>query len=192
MPAREAGMCHNELRRSSHFFQLWDPGAPVGLSCGGLLGGPMSASELLDQYRLQACSPQWRGFVLAMADEFAEALPETDVARLMARIGERFARSHGLAPVASLAELEAAANAVWAGLSWGTVRLREEASEVLVEHSAAPLTALLADHGRWNASFLEGVYRAWFRTAGMLPSLDLEAGVGGSPDVSRFVLRRMS
>ncbi|MGE6331971.1 cellulose biosynthesis protein BcsD [Stenotrophomonas sp. NPDC077659] len=152
----------------------------------------MSASELLDHYRLQACSLQWRGFILAMAAEFAEALPDADVARLMARIGERFARDHRLPVVDTLAELESAANAVWASLSWGVVTLREGSTEVRVEHLAAPLTALLAHHAGWNTSFLEGVYRVWFREAGMLPSLDLEPGQGSSADVSRYILRRVS
>ncbi|WMJ67791.1 cellulose synthase [Stenotrophomonas sp. 24(2023)] len=152
----------------------------------------MSASETLDLYRLQGCSLQWRGFVLAMAEEFKDALPEADVARLMARIGERFARAHPLPAVESLEALALAANAVWAGVSWGAVRMQDGGSEVVIEHLAAPLTALLVHHGNWNMSFLEGVYRAWFREAGMLPSLDLEPGPGGSADVSRYVLRRVS
>lgn len=152
----------------------------------------MSASELLDQYRVQACSPQWRGFILAMADEFAGALPDADVARLMARMGERFARAHTLPAADTLEALEAAANAVWASISWGTVTLRDGGTEVVIEHLAAPLTALLAHHAGWNTSFLEGVYRAWFRKAGMLPALDLEPGPGSSADVSRYVLRRVS
>lgn len=152
----------------------------------------MSASETLDLYRLQGCSLQWRGFVLAMAEEFRDALPEADVARLMARIGERFARAHPLPPVESLEALAVAANGVWAGLSWGAVRMEEGDSEVVIEHLAAPLSALLVNHGSWNMSFLEGVYRVWFREAGMLPSLDLEPGPGGSADVSRYVLRRVS
>lgn len=185
-------MCHNELRRSSQFFPAAGGGGRFCLFRAGFSGTCMSASELLDQYRLQACSPQWRGFVLAMAAEFAEALPEADVARLMARIGERFARAHALPPVQSLAELEDAANAVWSCLSWGVVRLHEHSTEVVVEHVAAPLTAVLAQHGGWNLSFLEGVYRVWFREAGMLPSLDLEPMPDRSADVSRYVLRRVN
>ncbi|KAF1014034.1 MAG: hypothetical protein GAK31_03057 [Stenotrophomonas maltophilia] len=65
-------------------------------------------------------------------------------------------------------------------------------SEVQLEHLAAPLAALLARHGGWNTSFLEGVYRVWFREAGMLPSLDLEPGPGSTADVSRYILRRVS
>lgn len=127
-----------------------------------------------------------------MAEEFAEALPETDLARLMARIGERFAHAHPLPEVASLDALAEAANVVWAGLSWGAVRMEESGDHVVVEHLAAPLTVLLAHHGNWGMSFLQGVYRAWFREAGMPPPLDLEPGPEGSTDVSRYVLRRVA
>ncbi|MBN8797846.1 MAG: hypothetical protein J0H45_00570 [Stenotrophomonas nitritireducens] len=57
----------------------------------------MNPAELLDGYRDRSCARQWRGFLQAMAAEFDQALPEEESARLMARIGQRFADAHGLA-----------------------------------------------------------------------------------------------
>lgn len=152
----------------------------------------MSALELLDHYRLQACSSQWRGFVLAMAEEFMEALPEADLARLMTRIGERFARAHPLPQAVSLEDLERSANVLWSTLAWGQVRFQDQGDGVRIEHLAAPLTALLASQAGWAPAFLQGVYRQWFSQAGMLPALDVQPAAGGSADVSCYVLARVS
>lgn len=135
----------------------------------------MNSTEVLDFYRSQACSRQWRGFLLAMAEEFDGALPEAELSRLMARIGERFGRARPLPAVATLEALQSAANAVWADAEWGTVAFDEHPGEVTIRHLAAPLTALLGSGARWAPGFLEGVYREWFRAAGMLSQLDIRA-----------------
>jgi len=152
----------------------------------------MDASLLLDHYRMQACSRQWRGFLQAMADEFADALPDAELARLMARMGERFALAHPLAPADDLAVLQAACNGIWSNLDWGSAQFSEQPGEVTIEHLGAPLSALLGAGASWAGGFLEGVYRGWFQAAGMLPGLDVQHLPGTSADVSRYVLARVA
>ena len=85
----------------------------------------MNPTELLDGYRERACARQWRGFLRAMAAEFDQALPEEESARLMARIGQRFADAHALPPVATVEALQAAVNAVWTDCEWGWAAFEE-------------------------------------------------------------------
>lgn len=152
----------------------------------------MDSSALLDQYRTQLCSRQWQGFLQAMADEFADALPEPEVSRLLSRMGERFAVAHPLAPADDLGTLEQACNRVWRELDWGIVQFGEQPGEVDIEHIGAPLSALLGARAGWAGGFLEGVYRGWFQAAGMLPGLDVQQVPEASADVSRYVLARVA
>jgi len=140
---------------------------------------------------LRACSRQWRGFVQAMAEEFTEALPAPELSRLMARIGERFAAAHPLPACEDLGELQQACNTVWDAAEWGQATLTEHPAHVSIEHLAAPLPAMLDAGADWSSGFLEGVYRAWFRSVGMLPMLDVSAVPDPSPDLQRFVLSRV-
>lgn len=151
----------------------------------------MNSAALLDHYRANACSRQWRGFLLAMSEEFDSALPDADLARLMARIGERFGRAHELPPADTLDALQAAANTVWSALDWGWLVLEEDAAQVRILHAASPLSAVLGGRVGWDAAFLEGVYRQWFRAAGMASVLDVRHAPGESQDVSIYTLSRV-
>ncbi|KAF1686580.1 cellulose synthase [Pseudoxanthomonas broegbernensis] len=150
----------------------------------------MNAPGPLDYYRSQACSLQWRGFVRALGEEFELALEEADRLRLMARIGTRFALAHPLPGVASLDALQGAANAAWAALDWGYATFEEQHDRVLIRHGASPLAAAMGGPSAFVAGFLEGVYRQWFRDAGMSPGLDVRAGAAESQDVATFLLSR--
>lgn len=152
----------------------------------------MSSTEPLEYYRSHACAAQWRGFVRALGEEFERALGETDSARLMARIGERFAQAHPLPGAASLDALQGAANAVWSALDWGYAQFEEQPDRILIHHGASPLAAALGPSAGWSAGFLEGVYRAWFRAAGMPALLEVRATASASPDVATFVLSHVS
>ncbi len=152
----------------------------------------MNSPDLLDYHRSHACAAQWRGFLRALGEEFEQALPESDLLRLMARIGERFAQANPLPGAASLDALEGAANAVWSALDWGFVGFEEQAGQVLIHHGASPLAAALGSRAPWAAGFLEGVYRGWFRAAGMATGLDVRIAVVDSPDKASFVLSRVS
>lgn len=153
----------------------------------------MDDPELLTHYRSRVCATQWRGFMLALRDEFQEALPEPDLFRLMARIGHRFGQVQVLPAVTSLDELLVSANAAWAALDWGYARFEEKDDRILIRHFASPLAAGLG-HAAWADGFLEGVYRTWFQAAGMANGLDVRASASTtpSPDSSLFVLSRIS
>lgn len=151
----------------------------------------MSTSAVLDHYRWQACSRQWRGFVRAMGEEFAEALPAAELSRLMARMGERFAAGHPLPVCADLPSLQQACNTVWEASDWGQAQFVEHSAHISIDHLGAPLEAALGDGADWASGFLQGVYRAWFRGAGMLPALDVRPVPGTPPDLQRFLLSRV-
>lgn len=152
----------------------------------------MTPPDLLDYHRSHACAAQWRGFLRALGEEFEHALPEADLARLMARIGERFAQAQPLPGAASLDALEGAANTMWSTLDWGFVAFEERPDQVLIRHAASPLSAALGVRATWAAGFLEGVYRGWFRAAGMAAGLDVRIADAGSQDLTTFVLSRVS
>lgn len=152
----------------------------------------MTPEGPLDYYRSQACVPQWRGFLHALGAEFEQALDPSDRARLMARIGARFAEAHPLPAVASLDALQAAANAVWSSLEWGYGSFEEQQDRVLIRHGASPLATVLGTGSACADGFLEGVYRQWFQAAGMSAGLDVRSGAAESADVSTFILSRTS
>jgi hypothetical protein len=142
-------------------------------------------------YRERACSRQWRGFVRAMAEEFAAGLSGAELATLMARIGQRFAQAHPLDSCASLAEVQAQANQVWDGSEWGVCRMDEHGDWVEILHAGAPLGVALADAG-WSDGFLEGVYGGWFQQQGMLAGLAVRSVEPESDDLRRFRLARVA
>ena len=152
--------------------------------------GRVNPTELLDGYRELACARQWRGFLRAMAAEFDQALPEEESARLMARIGQRFADAHALPPVATVEALQAAVNAVWADCEWGWAAFEERPDQLRIVHAASPLAAALGG-GRWHHGFLEGAYRHWLRGAGMLAVLDVRHLATGNRDISIFGVGRV-
>jgi len=151
----------------------------------------MNSSALLDYYRAHACSRQWRGFLLALCEEFDSALPDAELSRLMARIGERFGRDHALPVAATLEELQHAANAVWSATEWGQVVFEEAPEQVRIHHAASPLSAVLGARAGWDTGFLEGVYRQRFRAAGMMSVLDVRYLQSDHPDVATYTLSRV-
>ncbi len=151
----------------------------------------MNSSDLLDYYRQQACSRQWRGFLVALADEFDSALSSAELERLMSRIGERFGRAHPLPAVETLSDLQDAANAVWSSTDWGRVKFDEQAEQVRIQHAASPLSTVLGARVGWDTGFLEGVYRQWFRAAGMVSVLDIRCIHSDKTDVAIYTLSRV-
>lgn len=116
--------------------------------------------------RLQ-CQRQWRGFLTALAQEFAAALPAPDLALLMGRIGVRFAIQHPLAANHTVAELQDAMNQVWESIDWGVVELEAAPAGMEMRHRFSPLVAAFgATEADWAAGFLRGVYQHWFDAAG--------------------------
>ncbi|MCC4597878.1 hypothetical protein NRY95_03885 [Xanthomonas campestris pv. phormiicola] len=152
----------------------------------------MSSPELQTQFRTQACSRQWRGFLRALAQEFAAELSPEDMALLMARIGRRFAGEHRIGACATLDELQAEVNRLWDWMEWGYARFEEQADRVDLYHVGSPLQIALAGEAAGADGFLEGVYHAWFEQAGMLAGLGIRAVPVVEEDVRRFVLCRVA
>lgn len=151
---------------------------------------PVDPGELLGELRVRACSRQWRPFVQALGAEFAAELDPAEMQGLLARIGRRFGRLRTLPACTSLAELEVAANACWADLDWGRCRLREEPTQVVIEHLAPPINLVL--DGDWADGFLQGAYQAWFEQQGLPAGLAVRAQPPLARDVRQFVLIRVA
>lgn len=139
--------------------------------------------------RLQ-CQRQWRGFLHALGQEFADALPAQEIAVLMARIGTRFAMQHPLSPSDTLPGLQQALNALWDGLDWGMVELSQSATSMRITHHFSPLAAAFGATGAgWAAGFLQGAYQQWFDAAG---AGGLKVQVAAAPDALGSVELRLA
>jgi len=149
----------------------------------------MTDLDPIQLYRTRACSRQWRGFVQAMAEEFAAELPPAELATLMARIGHRFAQGHPIGACTTLGEVEAAANRIWRDADWGQCRMAERPDGVQILHAGAPLAMLLTGMD-WGDGFLAGTYDGWFQQLGMLAGLGVRPDSADSPDLRRFLLAR--
>ena len=116
--------------------------------------------------RLQ-CRRQWRGFLAALSQEFAQALPAQDLSLLMARVGTRFAVEHPLIASDTVDALQSAMNQVWDGMDWGLVEIVPSAGGMEVHHRFSPLAAAFGPtEADWAVGFLLGVYQQWFDAAG--------------------------
>ena len=143
----------------------------------------MESDRLLDYYEAGHCAMQWRGFMRALAGEFAEALPTHDLKRLMARIGARYAAEHPIDGCDNLDEWATAANARWQQSDFGYAVLRDHPQHLEIRHYGAPLVrAMGPDSAAWAVGFLEGVYQAWFVQAGMGTGLEVRAEDHGAND----------
>lgn len=127
---------------------------------------PRSPIEPAYIHRLQ-CSRQWRGFLAALAEEFASALPPEELATLMARIGMRFAAEHPLPANDTVQALQDAMNRVWDSLDWGMAELGQSSEGMEITHRFSPVAAAFGEpHADWASGFLQGVYQQWFDAAG--------------------------
>lgn len=151
----------------------------------------MEPSRLLDYYRSQACSYQWRGFLAALAEELSGALSAEDLAKVMGRLGERFARERALPRVETLEALESEANAVWSSIGWGRAAFEDAGDRMFIRHAASPLAVVPGAPAGWDTGFLEGVYRQWLRSAGMIALLDVNPVPGDDPDVRVCMVSRV-
>lgn len=145
-------------------------------------GGAMADQQamMLAYYEEHQCSKQWRGFLLALAEEFEDQLGAPELRGLMTRIGERFARATALPPCETLEQLTEAINETWVLLDWGWVTIEDDADHLAIRHACAPLRAAFGKSGAaWAPAFLEGVYQHWFSVLGIDPVLRVrEAGCG--------------
>ncbi|MCA8142930.1 MULTISPECIES: cellulose biosynthesis protein BcsD [Burkholderia cepacia complex] len=122
--------------------------------------------EILEHLLERQVSPQWRGFLEALAGEFSDQLDQDELRQLMARVGVRFAAAHPLGPCESTDDLTNALNSRWREMEWGYAELSDEQAFLRIVHYAAPLRALGAGHLGWSAAFLQGAYQGWFDSVG--------------------------
>ena len=120
----------------------------------------------LDYLLQRQISPQWRGLLTALAEEFEAQIGQEELRQLMYRVGCRFAAAHPLPPCASTADLADALNSRWQEADWGYVELVDEADYLRIAHSCAPLQAFGSAALAWTPAFLEGVYQTWLSALG--------------------------
>ncbi|HEY1996829.1 cellulose biosynthesis protein BcsD [Paraburkholderia sp.] len=121
---------------------------------------------ILDYLLARQISPQWRGLLTALAEEFEAQIGHGELRQLMYRIGCRYAAAHALPACASTADLAEALNAVWQQEDWGYVELSDEAQYLRIEHYCAPLQAFGNAALSWTPAFLEGAYQSWLSALG--------------------------
>ncbi|GAA4328809.1 hypothetical protein GCM10023144_14980 [Pigmentiphaga soli] len=124
-------------------------------------------STILEYLADRQCSPQWKGFLAALADEFAAQLPENDLRALMRRIGTRFADREPLPECKTLDDVQLAMSRIWMNMDWGWVAVDEPGGYLRIRHNCAPLRSAFGQNaGKWVVAFLEGVYQRWFQSLG--------------------------
>lgn len=132
-------------------------------------GAASAGAEVMDlsfTHELQ-CSRQWRGFLDAMKQEFAAALPAHELKRLMVRVGRRFAQAQPLERRETLQELQQEMNHIWSQCDWGRVQISQTVNGLTITHQYSPLSAAFsAADGEWTTGYLLGVYQHWFEAAG--------------------------
>lgn len=111
-------------------------------------------------------SPQWRGLLTALAEEFEAQIGQGELRQLMYRVGCRFAAARQLPPCGSTVDLADALNARWQEADWGYVELSDEPAHLRIAHACAPLHAFGCAALRWTPAFLEGAYQTWLSALG--------------------------
>lgn len=125
---------------------------------------PLSDHDYHLRYR---CSPQWRPFLGALAQELSSRIEPDQARALMRRLGTSMARNAPLPAVELLPDLEDAMNGVWSGMNWGWVELSDTDDALRIIHHCAPIEAAFGAGSRhWSPAVLEGAYEQWLRAAG--------------------------
>jgi hypothetical protein len=143
-----------------------------------------------DYYARRQCSPQWRPFLVALAQELGSHLDAEGARALMRRLGTSIAQAHPLPSSELLPELETAMNTVWSGMDWGWVELNDTGTALQIVHHCAPIEAAFGAAGRpWAPAVLEGAYEQWLRAAGAGQRLKVRQAAGTAPptDLTTFV-----
>ncbi|MFM0506902.1 cellulose biosynthesis protein BcsD [Paraburkholderia sp. RL17-373-BIF-A] len=121
---------------------------------------------ILDYLLERQISPQWRGMLTALANEFEAQIGRDELRQLMHRVGSRFAAAHPLPACDSTAELARTLNLYWHEMDWGYVELADEPESLRIVHYCAPLQAFGGTALAWTPAFLEGVYQTWLSALG--------------------------
>jgi len=148
----------------------------------------MTLDYLLDRQ----ISSQWRGVLVALAEEFDTQIGRDELRQLMQRVGRRFAAAHPLPPCATTPELGAALNAIWNDLDWGFVEVGDEPDYLRIVHCCPPLLAFGANALPWSPAFLEGAYQEWLSALGAQGLSVVQAGEFDESATVEFRLGRYS
>lgn len=141
-----------------------------------------SQPELLQYLAVERVSRQWSGFLSIFSGELAAQLTDAEYRELLTRMGGKFAALNPLPACAELSDIQAAANAFWAGMQWGYVQFADQGQNLQIVHHACPLPAGLQLDADVAGGFLQGVYLTWIRAAGAPVSLSLhQLPAGGQP-----------
>lgn len=147
-------------------------------------------TTVVDALLEQNLSPQWHGFLCALAAEFEAQLNHEELRQLMFRIGGRFAAAHALPPCESTDDLRHSLNARWAAMQWGCVDLTDEGEYLRIVHHAAPLLTFGRNALGWAPAFLQGCYQGWLDEMGASPLTVVQAGDPEAISVVEFHLAR--
>ena len=135
------------------------------------------------------CARQWRGFLEALKHELASVLPEQELARVMNRVGKRFACAHPLQARDSVPQLQEEMNRIWAECDWGRVEIAQTADGFEITHQCSQLVAAFgAQEAVWSTGYLRGIYQQWFERAGVTGSRLVTAAHADSRGTARFRL----
>lgn len=117
-------------------------------------------------------APQWCEFLSLFAQELTQHLTPRLLAQIVRGAGTQFARQHGLAAAATVADMQVVMNRVWSELAWGRVEIREAQDWLVLTHYHAPLRAAFgAENQQWAGAFLEAAYEEWMHRLGADPQL---------------------
>ena len=129
-------------------------------------------SESLDYLLQHQCSRQWKGFLSALATEFASQIDVGELRALMSRVGVRFGKMMALPVCTNIEDIQYAMNAVWHEMDWGWVEIEERDRALSISHFCSPLVVAFGkDMQPWTPAFLEGVYQQWLAALGASESL---------------------
>jgi hypothetical protein len=148
----------------------------------------MTLDYLLDRQ----ISSQWRGVLVALAEEFDTQIGRDELRQLMQRVGRRFAAAHPLPPCATTPELGAALNAIWNDVDWGFVEVGDEPDYLRIVHCCPPVLAFGANALPWSPAFLEGAYQEWLSALGAQGLSVVQAGEFDESAAVEFRLGRYS
>lgn len=144
-----------------------------------------------DYLRRKLMSPQWGSFIGCLASELFENFEADQACGFFRALGARLAEGRPLPKLATLQELEAAANAALDEISWGQVGLSLSGRGIIIRHRHAPELASgdpAAPHWRRGlAATLEGLYTRWLHAQGA--SDEMEARLKEAESESALTFR---
>lgn len=149
----------------------------------------------LRYYGAQACDPQWKGFLSALASELNSQMPADELRAFFFVIGKRIAESNPVQVGESLEQLETNLNHYFRSSGWGWVKVQDLHTSLEFLHSCAPLRSAFGDAAMdWCPALLEGTYSVWMKQLGAGDDLQIRqvGQIEGASDTLRLRLAHPS